>query len=309
MSTGTPSAPWNRPGTDCWAGCTTMAGVKILSVQSSVAYGHVGNSAAVFPLQRLGHEVWPVVTVHFSNHTGYGAWRGPLLAATDVADVIAGIDDRGVLGEADAVLSGYQGDPAVGAVILDAVRRIKALNPAAVYCCDPVMGDVGRGMFVREGIPEFMRDTVVPRADIVTPNHFELDFLAGTTTRTLDDVLAAADAVRSRGPRHVLVTSVLHDEAAEGTLDVVAVSDEGAWAVTTPQLPITPNGCGDVTAALYLAHLLRSGSPAESLAATTSSVFAVLEATIAAGTREIQLVAAQEAIAVPPMRFEARRLR
>ncbi|MCW2842776.1 MAG: pdxY [Nocardioides sp.] len=283
--------------------------MKILSVQSSVAYGHVGNSAAVFPLQRLGHEVWPVLTVHFSNHTGYGEWRGPLLAAADVADVIAGIDDRGVLGEADAVLSGYQGDPAVGQVILDAVARVKELNPAAVYCCDPVMGDVGRGMFVRPGIPEFMRDTVVPQADILTPNHFELDFLAGTTTRTLDELLAAVDAVRRRGPRDVLVTSVLHDTVPEGSLDVVAVSDAGAWAVTTPQLPITPNGCGDVTAALYLAHLTTSGSPAHALAATTSSVFAVLEATIAAGTREIQLVAAQDAIAVPPMAFEVRRLR
>jgi pyridoxine kinase len=283
--------------------------VKILSVQSSVAYGHVGNSAAVFPLQRLGHEVWPVVTVHFSNHTGYGEWRGPLLAPADVAEVIAGIGDRGVLGEADAVLSGYQGDPAVGGVILDAVERVKELNPDAVYCCDPVMGDVGRGMFVRPGIPEFMRDAVVPRADIVTPNHFELDFLAGRETRDLADLLDAVDVVRERGPRHVLVTSVLHGDLAPDLLDVVAVSDAGAWAVTTPLLPISPNGCGDVTAALYLAHLGTSGSPATALGATASSVFAVLEATIAAGTREIQLVAAQDAIAEPPMTFEVRQLR
>ena len=127
--------------------------MKILSIQSSVAYGHVGNSAAVFPLQRLGHEVWPVLTVHFSNHTGYGAWRGPLLAPGDVAEVIAGIGDRGVLSTADAVLSGYQGDPAVGAVILDAVATVKAANPAAVYCCDPVMGDVGRGHVRATGDP------------------------------------------------------------------------------------------------------------------------------------------------------------
>ncbi len=208
--------------------------MKILSIQSSVAYGHVGNSAAVFPLQRLGHEVWPVLTVHFSNHTGYGAWRGPLLAADDVREVIAGIEDRGVLGQADAVLSGYQGDPAVGAIILDTVARVKELNPDAVYCCDPVMGDVGRGMFVRPGIPEFMRDTVVPQADIVTPNHFELDFLAGRETRTLDDILDAVDEVRERGPRDVLVTSVIHGDVPEGRLDMVAVSDEGAWAVETP---------------------------------------------------------------------------
>jgi pyridoxine kinase len=284
--------------------------VKILSIQSSVAYGYVGNSAAVFPLQRLGHEVWPVLTVHFSNHTGYGEWRGPLLSPADVADVIAGIADRGVLGEADAVLSGYQGDPAVGAVILDAVAQVKAANPAALYCCDPVMGDVGRGMFVRPGIPEFMRDHVVPLADVITPNHFELDFLSGRTTRTLDEVLDAVDAVRDTGPRDVLVTSVLTGDSADhGSLDVVAVSDAGAWVVTTPLLPISPNGGGDVTAAVYLAHLHTTGSPADALARTTSSVYAVLEATLAAGTRELQLVAAQEAIAVPPLAFEVRQLR
>ncbi len=127
------------------------------------------------------------------------------------------------------------------------------------------MGDVGRGMFVRPGIPEFMRDEVVPRADIITPNHFELDFLSGRTTRTLEEVLAAVDVVRDTGPRDVLVTSVLTDDGRNGpdaAIDVVAVSDAGAWAVTTPLLPISPNGCGDVTAALYLAHLHTTGSPA-----------------------------------------------
>jgi pyridoxine kinase len=283
--------------------------VKILSIQSSVAYGHVGNSAAVFPLQRLGHDVWPVLTVHFSNHTGYGAWRGPLLAPADVREVIAGIEDRGVLGEADAVLSGYQGDPAVGGIILETVARVKELNPDAVYCCDPVMGDVGRGMFVRPGIPEFMRDTAVPQADIVTPNHFELDFLAGRETSTLDEILDAVDTVRERGPRDVLVTSVVHGDVPDGQLDMVAVSDEGAWAVETPLLPITPNGCGDVTAALYLAHLRCTGSASTALSRVAGSVFAVLEKTIEAGTREIQLIAAQDAIADPPARFQVRRLR
>ena len=154
-----------------------------------------------------------------------------------------------------------------------------------------------------------MRDSVVPKADILTPNHFELDFLAGRETRSMDQILDAVDVVRERGPRDVLVTSVLHGDLAPDSLDVVAVSDAGAWALTTPLLPISPNGCGDVTAALYLAHLRTSGSPATALAATASSVFAVLEATIAAGTREIQLVAAQDAIAEPPMNFEVRQLR
>ena len=150
-----------------------------------------------------------------------------------------------------------------------------------------MIGDVGRGVFVRPGIPEFIRDEVVPRADIVTPNHFELDFLTGRTTTTPDEVLAAVDELRARGPRDVLVTSVRYPESGD-TLDVVAVSDDGAWAVTTPLLPISPNGGGDLTAALYLAHLLETGSPATALERTTSAVFAVLEATLAAGTRELR---------------------
>lgn len=283
--------------------------MQILSIQSHVAFGYVGNSAAVFPLQRLGHEVWPVLTVNFSNHTGYGEWRGPLIAPDDVAAVIAGIGERGALPGVDAVLSGYQGDPAVGAVILDAVAKVKAANPDAVYCCDPVMGDVGRGFFVRPGIPEFMRDEVVPAADIITPNHFELDFLAGRTTTTLAEVVEAVDVVRATGPRDVLVTSVIHDGLAGEELDLVAVSDEGAWAVTTPLLPITPNGGGDVTAAVYLAHLRSTGSPASALELTANTLFAILERTLESGRRELELVASQEAIAAPPARFQARRLR
>jgi pyridoxine kinase len=282
--------------------------VRVLSIQSSVAYGHVGNSAAVFPLQRLGHEVWPVLTVHFSNHTGYGAWRGPVFPASDVADVIAGVEALGVLGGCDVVLSGYLGDPAVGAVVLDAVEKVKAANPDAWFCCDPVMGDAGVGMFVRAGIPEYLRDSVVPKADLLTPNQFELDFLAGATTRSLEDVLDAVEVVRARGPRDVLVTSVLGAED-DGSLDLVAVSDSGAWAVSTPVLPVTVSGCGDVTAALYVAHLHATGSPAIALERTASTVFTILETTHAAGTSEIQLVAAQDAIAEPPARFAARRLR
>jgi pyridoxine kinase len=283
--------------------------MELLSIQSSVAFGHVGNSAAVFPLQRLGIEAWPVNTVHFSNHTGYGEWHGPLLSEDDLRAVILGVEERGALARVAGVLSGYQGAEQVGQVVLDTVARVKELNPSAVYCCDPVMGDVGRGMFVRPGIPEFMRDSVVPAADVITPNHFELDFLSGRETRTVADVLDAVDAVRVTGPRTVLVTSVLTDETPEGSVDVVAVSDEGAWSSRTPLLPITPNGCGDVTAAVFLAHLLRTGSAETALQQVTSTVFGILEATIEAGTREIQLVAAQDVIADPPVRFEPTRLR
>ena len=283
--------------------------MSILSIQSSVAYGHAGNSAAVFPLQRMGREVWPVITVHFSNHTGYGEWRGPLLSAADIADVITGIEERGVMHRCDAVLSGYQGGEDVGAVILDAVAKVRSHNAGAVYCCDPVMGDVGRGMFVRPGIPELMRDRVVPAADIVTPNHFELDFLTGTSSRTLPELLDAADALRASGPSVVLVTSVLVDDTPEDSLDLVAVSGEGAWRTRTRRLDLVPAGAGDLTTAVFLANLLDGRSLYEALERTTSSVFAVIEETAVAGEKELQIVAAQDRLAEPRLEFTAERLR
>lgn len=281
--------------------------MNILSIQSLVAYGHAGNSAALFPLQRLGFDVWPVITVHFSNHTGYGAARGPLLTAGDIAEVIHGVEDRGALDRCDAVLSGYQGGEDVGAVILDAVREVKQRNPDAIYFCDPVMGDVGRGFFVRPGIPEFMRDRVVPAADVVTPNQFELGFLAGTEIRSLAGVVSAAEVVRATGPGTVLVTSVITDETPDDALDMVAVSGEGAWTVRTPRLPINPPGAGDLTSAVFLANLLDGHDLPTALARTTSSVYAVMEATAEAGTREMRIVASQDAIARPAMQFEVSR--
>src|ERR1700754_3599978 len=158
--------------------------MNILSIQSWVAYGHVGNAAAMFPMQRLGHEVFAVNTVQFSNHTGYGAWKGSVFTGDAVREVVTGIEDRGALARCDGVLSGYMGDASIGEAILDAVARVKAANPKALYCCDPVFGDVGRGIFVREGIADFMRERSVPAADIITPNHFELESLAGQAART-----------------------------------------------------------------------------------------------------------------------------
>ena len=281
--------------------------MRILSIQSSVAYGHVGNSAAVFPLQRLGHEVWPVFTVHFSNHTGYGAWRGPLLAADDVRDVVTGIEERGVLATCDAVLSGYQGSPEIAEVIVDAVARVKAANPAATYTCDPVMGNATSGCFVDPAIPPIIRERVVPAADVVTPNQFELGFLTGTTPATLEEILASADAVRAMGPATVLVTSVA--AVPDGEIGMLAVTGDGAWLVRTPLLPMKANGSGDITAALFTAHLHTSRSAADALARTASSVFAVLRTTLESGERELRLVAAQDAIAGPECEFEVERVR
>jgi pyridoxine kinase len=281
----------------------------ILSIQSHVAYGHVGNSASVFPMQRLGVEVWPVHTVNFSNHTGYGAWRGPLMDPADVADVVTGIGERDAFAQVDAVLSGYQGGEGIGATILGAVEQVKAANPGAIYACDPVMGNATSGCFVHESIPVLLREQVVPHADLITPNQFELGFLTGTEPRTLEETLASIDAARAMGPSTVLVTSVLRPDRPEGTIEMIAAHDDEAWIVQTPHLPLKANGSGDVTAALFTSHWLRTRSLQESLGRTVSSVFDLLQLTHESGQRELQLVQAQEAYAHPQLQFEVTRVR
>jgi pyridoxine kinase len=281
----------------------------ILSIQSSVAYGHVGNSAVTFPLMRTGVEVWPVITVHFSNHTGYESWRGPLLSATDLRDVVRGIDERGVLGEVDAVLSGYQGREDIGAMILDAVALVKQRNRAAIYCCDPVLGDEDRGSYVRPGIAEFMRQHVVPAAQIITPNQFELTALTGLPVVTMEDVLQAADAARSLGPEVVLITSVVRRDGPPDTIDMVAVDSDGAWLVSTPRLPRSFTGSGDVTAATFLVAMLRKWDLAAALAHTAAVIYGLLAVTTSVGSAELALIAAQDELVRPSHSFEPVRLR
>ena len=283
--------------------------MKVLSIQSAVAYGHVGNSAAVFPLQRIGVEVLPVYTVNFSNHTGYGAWRGPLISPADVADVITGIEERGVFGDIDVVLSGYQGGEGIADVIIDAVARVKKANPDAVYACDPVMGNAKSGCFVAPAIPELLRERVIPVADIITPNQFELGFLTGTEPGSIESTLESADLARARGPRTVLVTSVERPDRVPDTIEMMVVDDAGAWIVQTPLIPMKANGSGDVTAALFTAHYRRSGDAADALARTASSVFDLLSNTYEAGSRELLLVESQEAYAHPRLQFPVRQVR
>ncbi|RMB60143.1 pyridoxal kinase PdxY [Tessaracoccus antarcticus] len=280
----------------------------VLSIQSAVAYGHAGNSSAVFPMQRSGVNVWPVYTVNFSNHTGYETWRGPMIDAQDVASVIQGVDERGVLPQVSAVLSGYQGSADMGQVILDAAALVKKRNPAALFCADPVLGDVGRGFYARPGIPEFMRDHVVQAADILTPNLFELQYLTGRTTGTVGDVLAAAEELRARGPRIVLVTSVVADDMVPDPMRMLAVGENEAWLVETPLIDRTFTGSGDLTTAMFLTHWLKTGDLAESLSQTASIVYSILEQTATSGVTELQLVAAQDNIVNPTHTFKAIRL-
>ncbi len=283
--------------------------MRILSIQSSVSYGHVGNSAAVFPLQRMGHEVMPVYTVVFSNHTGYGDWKGPMLSGKNVREIVEGVDTRGGLVDTELVLSGYQGGNDIGDAILDSVRLVKERNPKALYACDPVLGSSIKGCFVSPEVQALVRDRVVPQADIITPNQFELGFLTETDPHTLEETLEAVDLVRAKGPSVVLVTSVMRPDAPEDTIEMLVATEDGAWIVQTPRLDFHPSGSGDVTAALFASAFVDTGSAEEALARTAASIYELLEDTYQAGSTELRLIESQEAFVNPKYSFEVKRVR
>ena len=283
--------------------------MNILSIQSWVAYGHVGNAAAVFPLQRLGCEVWPINTVQFSNHTGYGHWTGEVYSGQSVRDLVDGIAARGALKRCDAVLSGYMGDPAIGEAILHAVEAARAANPAALYCCDPVIGDTDTGVYVRPGIEEFLRDRALAAADISTPNRFEVERLTGLPCRTLAEAKIAAARIaammRPGGLRCVLITSLETNDTPTDRLDMMVAEAGSFHLLRTPRLEVSVNGAGDALAALFLFHRTRTGDAAAALSAAGSSIHGVLRMTAEAGSREIQLIAAQQEFVAPRVVFRA----
>jgi pyridoxine kinase len=277
----------------------------VLSLQSWVACGNVGNTAALFPLQRLGCETWSLNTVTFSNHTGHPKWRGDAVPASEIATLFEGIAELGVLPRCDAVLSGYLGEAETGPVLLDIVARVKEANPHAVFCCDPVMGDVGLGCYVGAGIPEFFRDRALALADVVTPNRFELEWLTDRPVRDLAEAGHAVETLRRKGPGIVLATSL---ETAPDRVAAVAAGQDGIWTVETPRLPIEATGCGDALAALFLGWLLRGKTVPDALALTIAAIYAVIEATIHAGGGELALVAAQDELVSPSRPVSVRRL-
>lgn len=283
----------------------------VLSIQSHVVAGHVGNDAAAFALQRLGVEVWPIHTVQFSNHPGHGAWTGQAFDAAHVRSLIDGLDARGFLRRVDAVLSGYVGTAQTGAAIAEAVTRVKAQNAVAIYCCDPVMGDVGPGVFVKPDVPPFFLNTAIPLADIATPNVFELALLTGmpaSSLNTLQELVAAARMLITRGPRVVLVTSA--HVAGDDRINTLAVTADRAWRVGTPYVPLTPmpNGMGDCIAALFLGRYLQHHDIALALSQSVSSLFALVRGTDASMPRDLNLIAMQDALVNAPETFDAERV-
>lgn len=278
----------------------------ILSIQSHVAYGHVGNAAAVFALQRLGFEVVPIHTVQFSNHTGYGSFRGQVFTQEHIHDIITGLKERDILGRIDAVLSGYMGDGTIGNAILDAVKEVRQLNPGARYLCDPVMGDMGRGVYVNPNIPDFMCNQVVPVANIITPNHFEFEILADSKLADISDTIAKARALIEKTKLEtVVVTSLSTADIPKGQLGTLAVTKTNAWMVLTPYVDITPppTGTGDTLASILLGRILQGYAIDKALVLATSSLYALVSKT-PAGSRDLPLVAEQNEIVMPSRAFD-----
>ncbi|MCL2243013.1 MAG: pyridoxal kinase PdxY [Treponema sp.] len=261
--------------------------MAVLSIQSHVVFGYAGNTAAVFPLQRLGREVWAINTVEFSNHTGYGSWRGKVLGAELVSDLVAGLEDRGVLGRCEAVLSGYLGDAASGGAIIDAVKKVKKENPGSLYCCDPVMGDTGRGFYVKPGIPDMFKNELLPLADIVCPNQFELEALTDIKINSVNDAIRAVNVLHERGVSIALVTSF---RETEGKLGMIVSDKNNYYKITTPELPLGYGaaGTGDMTSAIFLSRYLETKDIEKTLELCTASIYGILEASyMASGSADL----------------------
>jgi len=282
--------------------------MNVISIQSQVAFGHVGNSAAVFPMQMHGIDVTAVPTTLLSNRPGYPSIRGRVLDAQLVADLLRGIEERGAVDTCDMILSGYLGSPEIAAVVADFVARAKTRKPTLAYCCDPVLGDRDRGLFVPADIPPLVRDRLCPLADIITPNHFEFEFLCGAKATTSGQMIGAAQALMARGPSTVIVTSAELADTPEGEIETVAIEKSGegikAWRAGTPKLPINPSGTGDLFAALFVAARLRGSHTPDALGHAVSGIFAVLERTSIAGTEEMRIVESAGLLVRPARRFD-----
>ena len=278
--------------------------MSVISIQSQVAYGHVGNSAAAFPMQMHGIDVMAVPTTLLSNRPGYPTIRGRVLDAPLVADLLLGIEERGAVDTCRMILSGYLGSPEIASVVADFVARAKARNPKLTYCCDPVLGDRDRGLFVHADIPPLLRDRLCPLADIIIPNHFEFEWLCGATAATTDQAIALAEALLARGPSTIIVTSAELADTPCGELDSLAVERSRAFRVRTPKLPISPNGTGDLFAALYVSARILGRNTPDALAHAASAILAVLERTAARGTEEMCIVESAEQLVRPLRRFD-----
>ncbi|MCL1065764.1 pyridoxal kinase PdxY [Shewanella olleyana] len=279
----------------------------IISIQSHVVFGHAGNSSAVFPLQRMGMEVWPIHTVQFSNHTQYQqGWRGRAFSANDINELVTGIENIEKLADCQAVLSGYQGSAEQCQVIIKTVKKVKQHNPAALYVCDPVMGDPEKGCILADGITEQLINDVMPIADVIVPNQFELTQFTQMEITNLEQAKAACEKALSLGPKMVLVKH-LHS-IADDTFTMMLATQQGCYISQRPQLEFAkqPVGVGDLISALFTGGLLTGMSPVAAFEHATNASYGVLKETQVRQQWELQTIAAQNELVSPSECFTAK---
>lgn len=284
---------------------------NILSIQSHTVFGHAGNSAAEFPMRRLGANVWPLNTVQFSNHTQYGHWAGTVMPASHLTDIARGIGDIDRLKTCNAVLSGYLGSAEQGEAILEIVRMVKAANPEAWYFCDPVMGHPEKGCIVAPGVAEFHTQVLLPASDIIAPNLLELEILSGHPVADVAQAVATARELIAKGPKVVLVKHLARAGYRSDRFEMLLVTADEAWHIARPLIDFgvrQPVGVGDLTSGLLLVDLLHGLSLQQALEHVTAAVYEVMLKTHQMGEYELQLVAAQQAIAEPQQHFAAEKL-
>ena len=275
----------------------------VIVISSHVARGSVGNRAAVFALETLGHAVWAVPTIILPWHPGHGrATR--IVPPPDAFDALIGdLASSPWLGEVGAVLTGYLGHPGQAPAIARLVRAVKARNPSALYVCDPVIGDLG-GLYVAQDTAAAIRDDLFAIADIATPNRYELSWLAGEACETTDDIMRAAS---SAPPARMLVTSF--PASGPDMIGNLWIGDGDPLVAEHPRVDSPPNGLGDLTAALLLARLMAGQGGREALRSTTASVFEVLAKTAAQSADELTLEECAPCLADPAAEVSLRPLK
>ncbi len=265
--------------------------MAILSIQSRVTSGYVGNAAAVPILQRLGRTVWPIDTVALSNHPAHGSHSGGARPAAEVETLVEGLRKQQLLARCDAVLSGYLGTVETGPVVLAAANRVREDNLDALWCCDPVMGDHGQ-FYVADGIPQFFRDAALPAADLVLPNAFEASYLSGVTVVTAEDAAKAAGILLDAGPRTVVISGVGQGDS----VGAIVATEDGCWQCMTPTIDAPAYGAGDAFTALYASFYLTLREAPGALALAVAGVQKILQTTAAAQTADLELVPALPAL-------------
>ncbi|KAA1186703.1 pyridoxal kinase PdxY [Photorhabdus heterorhabditis] len=284
---------------------------NILSIQSHVVFGHAGNSAAEFPMRRMGVNVWPLNTVQFSNHTQYAQWKGCVMPAGHLTEVVQGIEEIEQLKSCNAVLSGYIGSPEQGNHIIDIVKRVKAANSDAWYFCDPVMGHPEKGCIVAPGVAEFLCEKALPASDVIAPNLLELETLSMQKVTNVEQAVTAARTLCEKGPDIVLVKHLSRVGYRTDRFEMLLVTQEHSWHVSRPLVDFgerQPVGVGDLTSGLLLVNLLKGKSLQTALEHVAAAVYEVMITTKDMDEYELQIVAAQDRMVAPDHKFCATQL-